>query len=96
MSEAPPRKSHALGWTLSLSAVVLLPLFYLLSFPWIEYYAQGHGAILRSLVWQLYTRPWTWAFIETPLDRPLYNYNLWCRKKMGLRFNVDAYDYDIR
>jgi hypothetical protein len=84
MSEKPERKSHAMAWALSI--VVAVPLFYLLSVPWIAVarFKMGYPMAKPGLFGK-YCGPWNWASQTHLLRNPLTAYTNWCWKIAGER-----------
>ena len=87
--EEKPKPSHAGRWiVLSLLA---LPVIYVLSFPWVDFYRIKQGWVARSSmgsrqiaspVVKAYWLPYEWL-METPLGPPFWDYYWWCNVKAG-------------
>ena len=87
--EQKPKPSHAGRW-ITLVAVAL-PLLYVLSFPWVDFYRWEQGwtahSLLRddhapSALVRAYWLPFNWL-LDTPFGPWLWDYYNWCEEKAG-------------
>ena len=87
--EQEPKPSHTGRWVTLVA--VALPLLYVLSFPWVDFYRMKQGWATRSLlidgptappVVRAYWKPIEWLLC-TPLGPCLWKYHTWCNGKAG-------------